>query len=210
MKSSFGKGRFPERNTTESMKIVESYKSGDKNEGETLTELYDVYFPKHLNLKYKNEVLGKIKSNEYTTEEGERKLHWFFRLPHEYVERSNANRSPKRNTRVRNNNKYNKNKGNKGNNNKVDDTDNTENTKVETNVSNNVSNNVKNNVKNTKVKKTKKSPKKSPKKKNSVKKTKKSPKKSPKKKSALKNKNNNKNNKNNTNKNNTNKNTSNE
>ena len=107
MKSSFGKGRFPERNTTESMKIVESYKSGDKNEGETLTELYDVYFPKHLNLKYKNEVLGKIKSNEYTTEEGERKLHWFFRLPHEYIER-NTNKSPKKNNVVKNNTKYNK------------------------------------------------------------------------------------------------------
>jgi len=107
MKSSFQKGRFPERNTTEAIKIVKSFKDGSKNEEETLTELYDIYFPKKLNLKYKNEILDKIKSNEYTLEEGERKLHWFFRLPHEYIER-NTNKSPKKNNVVKNNTKYNK------------------------------------------------------------------------------------------------------
>src|SRR3989304_2550867 len=85
----FKKRFFPQRDTTEAMKLIRSFVEDKLNEDQILEELHKVYFPSDLNLKYKKEILGKLKSKEYTEEEGERKLHWFFRLPYTYIEKTN-------------------------------------------------------------------------------------------------------------------------
>ena len=113
-KRSFDKPRI-ERNTNKQMKVLDAFAAGKVTEAATIKALQELYCPTKLNLRYKKEVLDKLKAGELSKEEAERKLHFFLRLEHEFVPRNNANK--KVNKKNNNNNKKNNNNNKKNNNN---------------------------------------------------------------------------------------------
>ena len=86
--------RFPNRNTKESMTILNKYVKGDiKNANDTIKHLEKVFLPTQLNLTYKKDILEQLKKGKLTAEEAERKLHFFVRLEREFVPRNNNKKS---------------------------------------------------------------------------------------------------------------------
>lgn len=110
--------RFSNRDTKESMEILEKFTKGDKNANETIKDLQQIFLRSDLNDKYKKDILDKLKSGELTSEEAERKLHFFIRLEREFVSRNNSNKkpSPKNSANKKSNNSPKNNSNKKSNN----------------------------------------------------------------------------------------------
>jgi hypothetical protein len=110
--------RFYNRDTKESMEILEKFTKGDKNANETIKDLHQIFLRSDLNDKYKKDILDKLKSGELTSEEAERKLHFFIRLEREFVSRNNSNKkpSPKNSANKKSNNSPKNNSNKKSNN----------------------------------------------------------------------------------------------
>jgi hypothetical protein len=110
--------RFYNRDTKESMEILEKFTKGDKNANETIKDLQQIFLRSDLNDKYKKDILDKLKSGELTSEEAERKLHFFIRLEREFVSRNNSNKkpSPKNSANKKSNNSPKNNSNKKSNN----------------------------------------------------------------------------------------------
>lgn len=90
-------GRPPPPPNPEAIKILDEFSEGKITLAKAVTELQDIYCPSKLNLSYKKEVLESLKKGELQKDEAERKLRFFFRLPHEFVPKNKPNGNKKNN-----------------------------------------------------------------------------------------------------------------
>ena len=107
-KSPFHKKRFYGRpeNAEKRMEVLDKFVSGKATLVKTITELGEMYCPAKLNLIYKKDILEKLKKGEYTKEQADGKLRFFYHLPHEFTPRPNGNK--RSNRKSRNNNTTNR------------------------------------------------------------------------------------------------------
>lgn len=100
-KKTGGKKRFgrrpPPPPNPEAIKILDEFLEGKVTLAKAVTELQDIYCPSKLNLTYKKEILELLKKGELQKEEAERKLRFFFRLPHEFIPKNKPVNGNKKN-----------------------------------------------------------------------------------------------------------------
>lgn len=115
-KNSF-KRRGPNRNTKIQIDVLDKFVDGKLSDAATIKSLQESYCPSiKLNLKYKKEVLDKLKKGELQKDEAERKLHFFSRLEHEFVPRNDKKNNNRKPNNMKQNNKKNNNNNKKNNN----------------------------------------------------------------------------------------------
>ena len=91
------KTKFPSRNSSKAIEILNKFKNGSANSKNTIESLQKLYLPTNLNQKYIKEKLDKIQNNQLSVEDGERELHFLIRLEREYIPRNSLNNtSPKK------------------------------------------------------------------------------------------------------------------
>lgn len=81
----------------EVIKILDEFTEGKITLAKAVTELQDIFCPSKLNLSYKKEVLEALKKGELPKDEAERKLRFFFRLPHEFIPKNKPPNGNKKN-----------------------------------------------------------------------------------------------------------------